>query len=56
MKPVEKTGVDYLSPKLLLLGISSEHIVAGPFKSKHVTIDNPKAVITRHILVQAITN
>ena len=56
IKPNDKSGTDYLSPNSLLLGRCSARISAGPFEPDQVFTDNPKAVKSRFLLVQAITN
>ena len=54
IKPGEQSAVDYLSPNSLLLGRSSDRICSGPFSPDGVLVEDPEAVKTRFLLVQAM--
>ena len=56
LQPNSRTDSEYLSPNSLLLGRCSSRISSGPFQSDQIFTDDPKAVKTRFLLVQAITN
>ena len=48
------SSTDYLSPNALLLGRCSERIASGPFRKDGVINDDPKAMQSCFLLVQAI--
>ena len=56
IKPNDKSCTDYLSPNSLLLGRCSNRISSGPFESDQIFTDDPVAVNSRFLLVQAITS
>ena len=56
IQPTDQAATDYLSPNSLLLGRSSDRICSGPFESNQVFTDDPNAVKTRFLLVQALVS
>ena len=56
VKPNADTDPEYLSPNSMLLGRCSERISSGPFQSKDLFDERPKAMTTRFLLVQRIVD
>ena len=56
LRPNSVSDQEYLAPNSLLLGRSSTRISAGPFQSKDVYDERPKAMKTRFLFVQRIVD
>ena len=56
IKPNSQTDTEYLSPNSLLLGRSSERIIAGPFQTKNDFLLDKVDTKSRFLKVQRITD